>query len=119
MVVNGTETELGSYEPGELKPQYRRYKTGKITSVIRIYARRRTIEVVDETDPVQPPDMAAIEFGLRALQLEAQDKQGDADKLWARAVRELDNQIRASRGGMRITIPFLPALPRALPQSVR
>ena len=121
MVVNGVETTLGSYEPGETKPKYRRYKTGVITAetIIRVFARRRTVDLVDETDPVLPADYAAIEFGLRARALEDADHQADADVLWTRAIQELDNQIKGSRGRVTLTMPFRPALPRALPMSVR
>lgn len=119
MVISGVETKIGSYEPGETRPCYHRYKTGIITQPIRVYARRRIIDLVDETDFVNPGNRAAFEFGLRARALEDTEHQDDADKLWSRGIRELDNQVRASRGRVKLTLPFQPALPRSLPECVR
>lgn len=120
-VVNGVPSLLSSYEPGETKPKYRRYKTGVIPvgTTIRVYARRRTINLVAETDPVLPGCYAAIEFGLQARNLEDGFNDDGALKKWQMAETELDLQIKAARGRQTISFPWKSPMPASMPSWVR
>lgn len=113
-VVNGQETQIGSYEPGEDVPSYRRYKIGLRTdeTVVRCFCRRQWVPVVAETDFVFPGCMAAIKMGLKALQLEDANKYGsdrdpNADDQWQRAYSELDNELAVIRGGALPTLKMI------------
>lgn len=105
-VVAGQETQIGTYEPGESYPNYRRYKIGTRTdeAVVRCYCRRQFVKVAAETDWVYPGNLAAIKLGLKALQLEdankiASDSTPNADNMWERAYSELDKELAVFRGG--------------------
>lgn len=104
-VVSGVETQIGTYEPGEEFPQYRKYKKGvNLTpDVIRCFCRRQWVKVSAETDWVFPGCQSAYKFGFKALQLENANKFGsdntpNADDMWARAEAELDKELAKIRG---------------------
>lgn len=105
-VIDGVESQIGVYAPGEKIPNYRRYKTGILNenTRYRLLCRRRFVPVVAPSDWVIPGCTAAIQFGLQALTQEDAGRSEDADVLWARATRELDNDLAALRGSAQTTI---------------
>lgn len=107
---NGAETQIGTYQPGELAPSYRRYKVGIRTDqdVIRCFCRRQWVRAWNETDWIFPGCLSAIKMGFKALQLEDANKYADsspsADDQWGRAFTELDKELSVLRG---YTLPSL------------
>lgn len=102
-VVSGTEVQVGTYEPGETNPMYRKYKVGvrHDPDVIRCYCSRQWIPAMTETDFVYPGCLSAIKMGFKALQLEdANKKDGPegADAQWERAYTCLDDDLARTRG---------------------
>lgn len=104
-VVNGAETQIGTYEPGEEFPSYRKYKVGVrgTPDVIRCFCRRQWIKLVAETDWVHPGCLPAIKMAFKALQLEDASKYGsdntpNADAQWQRAFDQLDKELSVIRG---------------------
>lgn len=118
-VINGAETQIGAYEPGEDVPNYRAYKVGIRSSsdddfdTIRFYCRRGYVEPRVLTDFVWPGNMIAIRWGLKACQYEDSGKMDLADGAWARGEAELNDEIAAMRGS---EIPTLRLEGMALPR---
>lgn len=65
-VISGVETQIGSYEPGEARPRYVRYKTRLTTQRIRLFCRRRHVLLTSSTNWVYPDNMDAHEHGFNA-----------------------------------------------------
>lgn len=104
--TTGVETQVGSYQPGETAPSYRKYKIGHRTTndVIRCFCRRQWVAATSETDWIFPRCLPAIKMGFKALQLEDASKYGgdntpNADTQWTRAENELDAELAVLRGG--------------------
>lgn len=98
----GSEYELSVYEPSETRPCYRRYKTGVAEKTIRILCQRRFFPVVAETDWVIPGNLAALKFGLIALNLEDQGYEEAADTNWNTAYKWLNAEAKSLRGGAKV-----------------
>lgn len=109
-VIDGVETQIGAYEPGEDVPNYRAYKVGIRDSTdndfdtIRFYCRRGYVEPRVLTDLVYPGNLNAIRYGLRAVQFEDSSKDDLADRQWARGEKELSDEIAAMRGSEITTL---------------
>lgn len=99
VVNDGTPTQIGVYQPGERTPSYRRYHTGVTTDTIYTLCQRRYIPLVNETDWVIPGNMSALRYGLQAMAFEFAGQQEQAEASFAGALRFLNNEARASRGG--------------------
>jgi hypothetical protein len=118
-VIDGVETQIGAYEPGEDVPNYRAYKVGiRDTSndefdTIRFYCRRGYVEPRVLTDLVYPGNMNAIMYGIDATKYEDSGKNDLADRQWARAEKELSDELAAMRGS---EIPTLRLEGMALPR---
>lgn len=104
-VIAGAETQIGTYEPGEEFPSYRKYKVGVrgTPDVIRCFCRRQWLKLVAETDWVYPGCLPAIKMAFKALQLENANKYGganepNADDQWQRAFDQLDKELAVIRG---------------------
>lgn len=65
-VIGGVETQIGSYEPGETRPRYTRYKIGLTTDTLYLYCKRRHVPYVNDTDWIYPSNLDAHEFGFQA-----------------------------------------------------
>lgn len=122
-VVDGTETQIGSYAPFDMIPTFRRYKIGmrQTTDVIRCFVRRRWMPLNHETDPVFPGHLPALKLGLRARQLENANVYGtgggpNADGMWQRAFNECDKLLAVLRGGQ---LPSLKLISGPYPQFQR
>jgi hypothetical protein len=118
-VIDGVETQIGSYEPGEDVPNYRVYKVGKRSEAdddfdtIRFYCRRGYVRPVALTDFVYPGNLGAIRWGLKAVQYEDSGKMDLADQAWGRGRGELVEELDAMRGS---EIPTLRLEGMALPR---
>lgn len=109
-VVNGaTVTLLGTYEPGETRPSYRRYKTGVVDANIIAFCQLRFIPYRDTTDFVVPCNVGAIKAGMLALQKEDALNLDEAAKMWGYAIRLLNLELKAFRGAAK---PSMPAFSR-------
>lgn len=116
-VINGTETQIGAYEPGEDAPSYRAYKIGARATdghdTIRAFCRRDFLPVQALTDLVRPPNLAAIRYGLAAVRYEDSSKFQLAEDSFQRGEQLLKNEIAAMRGAEIPTLRFTGmALPR-------
>lgn len=99
-VVNGgTPTQIGSYQPGESRPRYRRYFTGVTTDYIRTLCQRRFIPVVNETDWVVPGNISALRYILQMMAFEFAGQQEQANAAFGGALRFLNDEARISRAG--------------------
>ncbi len=119
-VVDGVETQIGSYEPGEDAPSYRVYKVGVRSTdghdTIRAFCRRDYSTVEALTDLVYPPNLAAIRYGLAAVRYEDSSKFQLAEDSFQRGENLLKNEIAAMRGSEIPTIRFTgSAIPRQDP----
>jgi hypothetical protein len=104
-VVNGSEvTEIGHYAPGETRPRYRRYKTGKTESAIEVLAQRRFVPAVAESDWVVPGNLTALRYGLQALRYEDAAQLQEAQAVFSRGLAFLNQEARLSRGGAQPTL---------------
>ncbi len=107
-VVNGsTSTLLAEYEPGQTRPSYRRYKTGKNEAEILAFCRKRFIPYQNPTDFVEPANIGAIGTGFQAITKELAQQFDEAAKIWAYADILLQKQLQAFRGSAKPTIKTL------------
>lgn len=98
-VNDGSDTQVGSYYPGENRPMYRRYQTGQAEKAIRVCCQRRFILMRNESDWVIPGNLSALRAGFWALNfLDGSDLQ-QADAAWQQGLTWLNNEAKASRGG--------------------
>lgn len=105
-VVDGVETQIGTYSPSERIPCYRRYKTGLLNEDmdIHLFCRGRFVPIAAPTDFIKPGCLAALKFGLQALTLEDAGTPDVALGYWAMATKELDNELSALRGSAITTL---------------
>lgn len=99
VVNSGTPTQIGSYQPGESRPSYRRYQTGVTREPIQTLCQRRPIRVVNATDWVIPGNLSALRYGLQMMAFEFAGQQEQAEASFQGAIRFLNNESRISRAG--------------------
>lgn len=92
-----TETLIGSYEPGEMVPNYRRYyvpirwlNNGQVVALCK----RKQVDVVVDNDPVIPGNLSAIEMALMAVSFRRKAELDRADGYIARAIDELNSELQ-------------------------
>lgn len=108
VVNSGVETLLATFEPGETRPCYRRYKTGIIDNTdILTFCKMRFVPYRDDTDVVIPANVGALKFGLLALQKENALDIDSAEKMWAKSTQLLNRQLKAFRGSAKPAFPIL------------
>lgn len=101
-VVNGsTSTMLAEYEPGQTRPSYRRYKTGKNDAEILAFCRKRFLPYKNMTDFVEPANIGAIKTGFQALTKENALNYKEAGNLWAIGQSLLNLQLQSFRGSAK------------------
>lgn len=110
-VVNGgVETLLATFEPGETRPCYRRYKTGIVENTdIITFCKLRFLPYRDDTDVVLPTNIGALKFGLLALQKEDALAIDEAEQMWAKSRQLLQKQLKAFRGSAKPAFSILGA----------
>lgn len=101
---NPTLTEIGQYAPGETRPRYRRYQTGKTEDTIEVLAQRRFVPAVAESDWVVPGNLTALRYGLQALRYEDAAQLQEAQAVFSRGLAFLNQEVRLSRGGAQPTL---------------
>ena len=107
-VVNGaTVTQIGSYYPGETRPQYKRYQTGVTTEAIQTICHRRFVPLVAETDWVIPGNLSALRYGLKMLAYERAGQIDIAQGAFTTALSFLNAEAKAARGGGRPTLNII------------
>lgn len=115
--MNGsTPTQIGVYQPNETIPQYHRYQVGTIQNEpIGVKAKRRFMQLYNETDQVIPGSLGGIFFGIQARLQEIAQNFGDALGNWKEGVRVLNEEHASSRGGASYSINFKPYGPGVRP----
>jgi hypothetical protein len=104
--MSGTANyQIASWLSFETVPRYRRYQTGQTENAIQVLCQRRFVGVSAETDWVIPGNLAALKFGLKALRHEDSGYEDKAAKNWAEAMKWLDDEAAATRGGAQPSIP--------------
>lgn len=103
-----TNTQIGSWEPTETTPCYRRYKVGvhETDNPIRCLCQRRYIPLSGNLDIVIPGSIRALKMGLIAVGYENQNNSEDAAKYWNQGYTILNQELRAQRGNSRQPIAF-------------
>lgn len=99
VVVSAVETQIGTYQPNETMPRYRRYKTGTTTEAIRVICQRRFIPMSEDSDPVFPGNINALTYAFKAMMNEDTDEDDRVELNWGRAYKKLNEEAKASRGG--------------------
>lgn len=113
-VSGSSVTTLAVYQTYETVPQYKRYQIGTVEEMDR-YGNRtiagkcklRYLPIYAETDPVTPPSLGALKFGLQAILQEdgmADSNRTTALNFWQDAYRLCDQQHKAQRGAARRTL---------------
>lgn len=105
--------QIGTYQTVETVPQYHRYLVGNVQIInnapaIRTLCQRRYFPVQAETDLVYPPSIGAFKYGLQALNYEDLNRNVDAGQQWDYAIKIMNNQTHATRGGARIELAISP-----------
>lgn len=106
LAVNPAPYIIGTYQPGETRPCYKRYHTGIKDHPIECLAARRFIPLVNETDWVYPGNISALRYGLQMLAFEAAGQQEQAEAAYQGAMRFLNEEARYARGGSQPTINY-------------
>jgi hypothetical protein len=99
------ETALSVYEPGELNPDYRRYRILGIDNdkSITVLCKRQYVPSLADTDQVYPPVIGALKHGLIALNYENNGDIERANASWSLGLNLLQGALREERGGAMIT----------------
>jgi hypothetical protein len=91
-----TETLIGTYEPGETNPNYRRYyvplrwlNNGQVVALCK----RKQVDVVVDNDQIIPGNLQALEMALMAVNFRRKSEQDRADWYIARAIDELNSEL--------------------------
>jgi len=95
VAADATETLIGTYEPGELIPCYRRYyvpmrfnNSGQVVAICK----RRHVDVAVDNDEIIPGNLNALEMALMAVNFR---RKADplADKYISMAIEELNSEL--------------------------
>lgn len=97
--------QIATWLPGETRPRYRRYQTGRAEKAIQILCQRRFRPVWAETDWVIPGSLAALKFGIKAIALEDTGYDDKARALWNQGIVWLNDELTANMGGAQPSLP--------------
>lgn len=94
--VGTTETQIGSYEPGEQVPCYRRYlvpkrcnDSGQLVAICK----RRHVDVVVDNDEIVPGNLTALEIALMAVSFRRRAETERAEQYIKMAIDELNSEL--------------------------
>lgn len=104
--AGGVVTQLGEFEPGDTRPNFRWYVTGVSNSRVQTLCRKRYLPVVNETDWIEPANIGAIKAGFQALAQERATQQEEAEGFWGRGRLMLEKQLQSLRGSIQPRLPF-------------
>lgn len=93
-VISGTPTVIGSYEPGETRPQYTRYNVSPGT--VRVITRRKHVDLIALTDWIYPSNQGALEMGFQALSYRDRGDFAKEDEAWEVAKKFLKEEYAAT-----------------------
>lgn len=107
LAVNGSlgEYQIAEYEPSETNPRYRRYQVGETDKAIRVLCQRKFVPVYNESDWVHPGNFGAIKEMIRCIHYEDNTDAENAAISEARAIKFLNDEARAFRGGQKMPSP--------------
>jgi len=107
-VDSSDETLIALYEPGEIAPQYRRYKVGPLegTDTMHAICKLQYVPLASDMDMLFPSNTGAIKNGLLALSFEDQAELEKSDGYWARAFGILNSELAQERGGANAPVVF-------------
>lgn len=107
-VASGKVTQIGSYDPGETSPGYRRYKLGGAFinqgqtvipyTTLHAMVKRRNVPMVSLADEVIPGNIPAIELGLQGRRYDLQSDTKTADEYWGEAIALLNAELSEYNG---------------------
>lgn len=66
-VIGTTVTQIGTYDPGETRPQYTRYQVDPQQGTVRLIAKRKHVDYIALTDWVFPDNLDVLEVCFEAL----------------------------------------------------
>lgn len=95
------EYRISVYQPSETRPMYRRYQTGVAERAIKVLCQRRFILMENETDWVIPGNLSALRYGLKMRFFEDAQDMANAQNCFDMAINFLNQEAKASRGGVR------------------
>lgn len=108
VVNSGTATLLSEYEPGEIRPSYRRYKTGVTQNdAIIAFCKLKFVPYRSDNDMVDLAHLGALQYGFQALTKEIASDFEEAATIWALGVQLLQKQLKSFRGAAKPRFPFL------------
>lgn len=114
VTFTGSGNLIGSYEPGEQVPCYRRYLVPqRINSDGQLVAicKRRHVDVATDNDEIVPGNLTALEIALMAVDFRRKAEEDRAQKYIGMAIEELNSELgqfeaEESYGPMQID-PFV------------
>lgn len=96
LAANSTQTLIGSYDPGEQIPCYRRYyvpqrcaENGQVVAICK----RRHVDVAVDNDEVIPGNLSALEMALMAVDFRRKAEDGRAGTYIQMAIDELNSEV--------------------------
>lgn len=109
----GTEYELSTYRPNEIRPMYRRYKSGTFDvatdgedSNLHVICQRRWVKLVNETDWVIPGNLGALRYGLKMMYQEQRQDYEKAEAAFQKGLDLLNQEAKSARGGIQPDMNF-------------
>jgi hypothetical protein len=112
--VNNVLYDLAVYEPNETNPSYRVSKIlnlenttayedsyGRKVRQIEALVKLRFIPVENDRDFLLIDDMDALAFGIQAVKFDEANDPENAEKYWAKAIRELNFESRDKNPGQQ------------------
>lgn len=114
-VDTSEETLIGTYQPNDTNPSYKRYGIPNYNSssdqefIIRAICKRQYVPVLHDQDYVVPSNLGALRTALTSIVYESQNDGGRRDTEMAKAIELLNDELRSHRGGAALTLRINPA----------
>lgn len=104
---------IGSYEPTETVPSYKRYKVsgGEFANQITCMCKRRFVALVNGADDetvIVPGNEGALKMTLMALQYEDKNDLERAETYFQKAIQLLNSELKEDMGAPVITLQMNP-----------
>jgi len=109
-VDTSAETLIGTYQPNDTNPSYKRYTVPNCNRdssqdfYVRAICKRQYVPVLHDQDYVVPSNLGALRTALTAIVYEGQNDPGRRDTEMAQAIDLLNNELRSFRGGAAMTL---------------
>ena len=107
------KAQIGSYEPTETVPSYKRYKAvaGQFSSTVTCLCKRRFVSLVNVADDetlITPSNEGALKLTLMALQYEDKNDLERAETYFQKAIYLLNAELKEDMGDPVITLQMNP-----------